>query len=79
MPRKAMRIVTEKSTDDLESAPGEFEVPVPLALDNWDLADAIGAYGPARPVIVESADGDLFTATVLSVSAQAHALTVELT
>ena len=78
MPRQAVKIKSDKTTDELENAFDEFEVPVPLTLDTWDLPDAISAWGPAKPVVIESADGDLFTATVTAIDDAARTLTVEL-
>jgi hypothetical protein len=78
MPHQAMKIASEKSTAEIEESCEDIRVQMPLALDTWDLADALGAYGPPRPVIVESADGGFFTGTVTDIDEITRTLLVEL-
>jgi hypothetical protein len=78
MPRQAMKLKAEQTTAEIEEGYEDIRVKMPLTLDTWDLADALGAYGPARPVIVESADGDLFTGNVTDIDEADRTLLVEL-
>lgn len=78
---KAMELKSGKTTAQIEAEArdmcGLVDVQLPLTLEGWNLTEMIRYYG-ARPVVVRSADGDVFIGEVNEVDEEKYVLTVDL-
>lgn len=77
---KALNLVSPKSTAEIEALGKDEEhldIQLPLTLKGWDIV-ALANENWGRPVVVTSADGDVFIGEISDVDEGKYILTVEL-
>lgn len=81
MALKAMELKSPKTTEQIQAEADEncglVDVHLSLSLESWNLVEMITDYGP-RPVVLRSADGDVFIGEISEADEARYILTVEL-
>lgn len=81
MAARALELKSGKTTAEIEAEAGEMlglvDIKLPLTLAGWDIV-ALADENSGLPVVVRSADGDVFIGEISEVDEDRYTVTVEL-